>query len=93
MGTLWEIAIKRAVARGRANDMPISSERARMHFHDAGYQLLDITSEHAIAVERLPLLHGDPFDRILIAQALTEPLHLLTHDAKVAEYSDTIIEV
>ncbi len=91
--TLWEIAIKHALSRGRANDIQISSTQARVHFQDAGYQFLDISIKHAIAVETLPPLHSDPFDRILIAQALTEPLHLLTHDAKVAEYSNTIVEV
>jgi PIN domain nuclease of toxin-antitoxin system len=91
--TLWEIAIKHALSRGRPNDIQISSTQARTHFENAGYQLLNITAEHAIAVEKLPPLHADPFDRILIAQALSEPLHLLTHDAMVARYSDMIIEV
>jgi PIN domain nuclease of toxin-antitoxin system len=92
-GSIWEIAIKHSQKRRRTGDIIINSAEARDYFREAGYQLLDISAEHAIAVENLPPLHSDPFDRILIAQALTEPLHLLTHDAMVAEYSDTIIEV
>jgi PIN domain nuclease of toxin-antitoxin system len=44
-------------------------------------------------VESLPAHHEDPFDRLLVAQALTEPMRLMTHDATIACYSDTIIEV
>ncbi len=59
----------------------------------AGYGLLDVTATHAAAVEALPSIHADPFDRLLVAQALTEPLRLLTRDAAVARYSDSIIAV
>jgi PIN domain nuclease of toxin-antitoxin system len=55
--------------------------------------LLAITPAHALAVEELPILHADPFDRILVAQALTVPLRLLTHDQRVARYNDTVILV
>ena len=50
-----------------------------------------MTAAHAAAVEALPNFHGDPFDRLLIAQALTEPLRLLTHDRALARYSDAVI--
>ncbi len=46
-----------------------------------------------MAVEELPPHHQDPFDRILVAQALIEPMRLVTHDQMVARYSDTIIEI
>ena len=85
--SVWEIAIKHGLQRG---DMPISSTQALRWFRRAGYDLLDIKAEHAVAVEKLPPLHGDPFDRLLVAQALTEPLHLLTHDSIVARYSNAI---
>jgi PIN domain nuclease of toxin-antitoxin system len=55
--------------------------------------LLDISPAHVLAVEGLSRLDDDPFDRILVAQALATPLRLLTHDARVAAYSDTVIEV
>ena len=89
--SIWEIGIKRALRRASAP--PFSARTAIEGFRDAGYTLIDVTSEHAAAVEALPRLHGDPFDRLLIAQALVEPLRLVTGDAKVAAYSDTIIAV
>jgi PIN domain nuclease of toxin-antitoxin system len=91
--TIWEISIKHALARGTPNDMPISGQEALGYFLDAGFMLLDISPRHAASVETLPSLHADPFDRLLIAQALATPLRLLTHDAKVAAYSDLAIAV
>jgi PIN domain nuclease of toxin-antitoxin system len=89
--SVWEIAIKHALARGRPNDMPLSGLKALGYFQIAGYEMLAVTAEHAAAVERLKPHHTDPFDRLLVAQALLEPLRLLTHDKHVAEYSDTVI--
>ena len=88
--SLWEIAIKHGLARG---DMPISSAQALQAFNDAGYALLDIRPTHALAVEQLAPIHSDPFDRMLVAQALVEPLTLLTRDALVASYSPAIVKV
>jgi len=91
--SIWEIAIKHALARGSRNDMPISGREALRYFQAAGYETLSITAIHAAAAERLEQRHSDPFDRLLIAQALSEPLRLLTHDKRIADYSDTIILV
>ncbi|MGD0429837.1 MAG: type II toxin-antitoxin system VapC family toxin [Acetobacteraceae bacterium] len=91
--TIWEIAIKHGLARGSPGDMPISAQEAIGYFREAGFEPLDISSTHAAALETLPPLHGDPFDRILVAQALAVPLRLVTHDAKVAAYSDLVIKV
>jgi PIN domain nuclease of toxin-antitoxin system len=88
--SIWEIAIKRAIARG---DMPVSASEAIEWFANSGYLLLDISPLHAAAVESLPAIHNDPFDRLLVAQALVEPLRLLTRDRLVAAYSDTTIMV
>ena len=88
--SVWEIAIKRALGRG---DMPVSSAQALEFFKQSGYRNLPVDAAHASAVENLPAHHQDPFDRILVAQALSEPMRLITHDAKVALYSDTIILV
>lgn len=88
--TVWEIAIKHGLGRG---DMPVSGQEALDYFRQSGYRLLAVQPEHAAAVETLPAHHTDPFDRILIAQALTEPMRLLTHDSTVARYLDTIIQV
>lgn len=87
---IWEIAIKRALGRG---DMPVSSHEAVRFFRQSGYRFLNIEPEHAMAVEELPAHHQDPFDRILVAQALVEPMRLMTHDPLVALYSDTIIKI
>lgn len=57
----------------------------------AGYRALDITWDHAQAVEALPLLHKDPFDRLLIAQAQCEGLTLLTVDRQIAQYDVAIL--
>lgn len=86
--SLWEIAIKHGLGRGT---MPVSGEEALGYFRQAGYGILPIEPEHAVAVEQLASHHQDPFDRLLVAQALTEPMRLLTHDEQVASYSDTII--
>ncbi|GAA4331603.1 type II toxin-antitoxin system VapC family toxin [Pigmentiphaga soli] len=88
--TLWEISIKHSLGRG---DMPVSGRQAMRYFRDSGYRLLAIGAEHAIAVEELPAYHQDPFDRILVAQALTESMRLVTHDVQVARYSDAILKV
>lgn len=88
--TIWEISIKHSLGRG---DMPVSGHEALRYFRDSGYGFLPVEPEHAAAVEDLPAHHADPFDRILIAQALVEPMRLLTHDAIVASYSDTIIAI
>ena len=88
--SIWEIAIKCGMGRG---DMPVSGQDALRYFQESGYRFLPIDVEHALAAESLPAHHQDPFDRILVAQALVEPMRLMTHDSLVARYSDTIIEV
>ena len=88
--SIWEIAIKCGMGRG---DMPVSGQDALRYFQESGYRFLPIDVEHALAVESLPAHHQDPVDRILVAQALVEPMRLMTHDPLVARYSDTVIEV
>lgn len=91
VASVWEIAIKRALAKGRANDMPISASRALAYFGEAGFLILNISADHAAGVEDLPRLHSDPFDRLLIAQARREPMRLLTHDAQLRAYGDMVL--
>lgn len=88
--TVWEIAIKHSLGRG---DMPVSGQDAERYFRESGYRFLAVEPEHAVAVESLAHHHQDPFDRILVAQALVEPMRLMTHDSMVALYSDTIIMI
>ena len=86
--SIWEISIKHSLRRG---EMPVSGKDALGYCRKAGYRWLDIRPEHAAAVEDLPPIHADPFDRLLVAQALTEPMKLLTHDAVIARYHPDIL--
>ena len=87
---VWEIAIKHSLGRG---DMPVSGADALGYFQAAGYRILAVEAEHAVAVEGLAAHHHDPFDRLMIAQALVEPMRLMSHDGVVARYSDTVIKI
>ncbi len=89
--SVWETTIKHMLARGLPSDMPVSGPDALGFFRAAGYELLPVTADHAAAVATLPALHRDPFDRIIIAQALHEPLRLMTHDPVVSAYSSGFI--
>ncbi len=89
VASIWEIAIKRA--RYGESLMPVTAAEARDLALGAGFVLLPVTADHAAAVEHLPPLHGDPFDRMIVAQAMTEPMRLVTSDRTVARYSDAII--
>jgi PIN domain nuclease of toxin-antitoxin system len=89
--SVWEIAIKFALAK-RPGAPPFSGAVALDAFIVAGYRMLYVTAHHAAGVESLPPLHADPFDRLLVAQALQEPLRLLTADAVLVGYGAMVIE-
>lgn len=80
---IWEIAIKRALARP---DFTMEPDQARTAALTLGFEELPVSGLHAAGVRYLPPLHRDPFDRLLLAQARSEPLLLMTDDALVAEY-------
>lgn len=86
--SVWEIAIKHSLGR---KAVPFSGSDALRYFSEAGFEWLDVSAQHAAASGELPPHHTDPFDRLLVAQALTEPLRLITHDKTLAPYSDSII--
>jgi PIN domain nuclease of toxin-antitoxin system len=88
--SLWEIAIKRGLGR---EDFRVDLRVRRRGLEDAGYEELPVTGMHALALEQLPAIHRDPFDRILIAQTLVEGVTLLTADAIVARYPGPIRRV
>jgi PIN domain nuclease of toxin-antitoxin system len=88
--SLWEIAIKRRLGR---DDFRVDPRLLRRGLLDNSYCELPITSEHAVAVDSLPPIHKDPFDRILVAQATVEGLTLLTVDPVVAQYRGPIRKV
>ena len=81
--SLWEIAIKRGLGRA---DFQVDARVLRRGLLDNGYHEMSISSEHAIAIDTLPPIHKDPFDRILVAQAMVEGIILLTADPLVAQY-------
>lgn len=88
--TLWEVAIKHGLGRG---DMPVDVETAARELASAGFDELAVSWAHVRRVSSLPGHHRDPFDRLLVAQALEEPLVLMTHDAVVASYSPSFLRV
>jgi PIN domain nuclease of toxin-antitoxin system len=88
--SIWEIAIKQALARSGFN---ADARFSREQMLGIGYQELALTSEHALKIGELPMLHGDPFDRILLAQAMCEGLTLLTADSVVGKYPGPILKV
>ena len=88
--SLWEIAIKQGLGR---EDFRVDARLLRRGLLDNGYTELPITSEHAVNVDQLPLVHKDPFDRILIAQAMVEGITLLTNDPKLVEYPGPVRKV
>jgi PIN domain nuclease of toxin-antitoxin system len=90
--SIWEIALKHRLARDRA-DMPISGEDAVRFFERAGFQLLPVSPAHAAAIDQLRTVRADPFDLLLLAQANSEPMRLVTHDARLAGHDGSIIRV
>jgi PIN domain nuclease of toxin-antitoxin system len=85
--TIWEIEIKRSLGRLQAPGDMIE------RIDECGYERLPITFEHAREAGRLPLLHGDPFDRILVAQARAEGMTLASADAMLQRYDVAVLEV
>lgn len=85
--SLWEIAIKNGLGRSDFRADPALLRRGLL---DNGYTELAITGRHAVAVAGLPPLHKDPFDRMLVAQAIADGLLLLTVDHVIARYSGPI---
>ena len=88
--SIWEIVIKRGLGR---DDFKVDPHRLRKQLVINGYEEIGISSDHALAVELLPQLHKDPFDRILIAQARAEGMLLLTADNQISLYGDGIVTV
>ena len=88
--SLWEISIKNGLERP---DFNVDPRRLWRMLLVNGYRELSVMSEHTVAVNNLPPLHKDPFDRILVAQARVEGLTLLTADKTVASYGDGVKRV
>ncbi len=85
--SLWEVVIKRGLGR---EDFRVDPRLLRRGLLDNGYGELPIVSEHVVAVESLPAIHKDPFDRLLVAQATVEGITLLTTDSLLSQYPGPI---
>ena len=90
VASLWEVAIKTSLGRPA---FQVDVGALRRGLGEAGYEELPILGRHVVAVGGLPALHKDPFDRVLVAQALTEGITLVTADAMVAAYPGPIRRV
>jgi PIN domain nuclease of toxin-antitoxin system len=85
--SLWEIAIKSGLGR---DDFRVNARLLRRGLIDNGYSELPITGEHTLMIDTLPSIHKDPFDRLLVAQAISEGIMLLTSDDLVAKYAGPV---
>lgn len=88
--SLWEVAIKQGLGQA---DFEVEPRALRRGLLDGGYGELAVTSAHAVAIASLPPIHKDPFDRLLIAQAMVEGITLLTSDRVVAQYPGPVQQV
>ncbi len=88
--SLWEITIKNSLGR---KDLRVELRVLRRGLLDNGYTELPVTSQHAVGVDGLPDIHRDPFDRLLLAQALSEGITLVTGDALLATYPGPIRKI
>lgn len=84
--SVWEAAIKTRLGKLNAQAAVLAAEIVGV-----GFLELSVRAAHAIALQTLPLLHRDPFDRMLVAQAISESLHLLTADVQLARYSSLVL--
>jgi PIN domain nuclease of toxin-antitoxin system len=84
----WEIAIKTSIGKLEVDTTALQNA-AKTH----GFEELPLLARHALTLKDLPPIHNDPFDRMLIAQALTEPMRFITGDKTLQEYSSLVITV
>lgn len=88
--SLWEVSIKRHLGR---KDFSVEPRLLRRGLLDNGYGEVPITSDHIVGIDTLPSIHKDPFDRVLVAQALVEGVILLTSDNLLTRYPGPIQKV
>jgi PIN domain nuclease of toxin-antitoxin system len=85
--SIWEVAIKCGLNRP---DFQVDARKLRRGLIDNGYIELPLLGEHAVAIDALPAIHKDPFDRMLIAQAMVEGVTLITNDESMAMYPGVV---
>lgn len=84
--SIWEISIKTRLGKLKAESHELAAA-----IRGSGFTELPVRAVHAAAVEKITLHHNDPFDHLLIAQAMSEPLRLMTADALLAQYTDLVL--
>ena len=90
VASLWEVVIKSALGRA---DFKVDTAVLRLGLVANDFEELAISGDHVLALASLPMLHKDPFDRMLVAQAVAEDMTLLTADEQVAAYDGPILKV
>lgn len=90
VASLWEVAIKYALRRP---DFPVEAGVLRAGLTANGYQELPVEGRHVLAFRDLPVIHRDPFDRLLVAQAIAEGLMLVTADRQLSAYGPSVCSV
>lgn len=88
--SIWEISIKNAL---KPSDIPITSEQMIRFCRDSGIIELPVRFCHSQRVSTVPMHHNDPFDRMLVAQAMEDGLSLMSHDGKLPAYGDMVLLV
>ena len=88
--SIWEIVIKRGLNRA---DFNVDANLLLSGLLENGYEQLSITAQHALLTGTMPMLHKDPFDRILLAQSIAENIPILTADQRLAEYPASVIVI
>lgn len=88
--SLWEVSLKRGLGR---KDFKADPRLLRRGLLDNGYAEVPIRSDHVVVLDSLPAIHKDPFDRILVAQAVAEGIELLTTDSQLAQYRGPVRRV
>ena len=88
--SVWEVSIKHSV---KPDEIPVTAEQVTRYCRESGITELPVSFAHAQAVSLLPSHHNDPFDRMLVAQAMEEGLFILSHDGKLPPYGDFVVRV
>lgn len=88
--SIWEVAIKHGLGR---EDFQVNARVLRRALLDQDYIELPLTGSHAASIDTLPPIHKDPFDRLLVAQAMAEGISLLTSDVQLARYAGPVRKV
>ena len=88
--SIWEVVIKNELKRA---DFIVDPNLLYKGLLDGGYEQLSITAQHALMIYAMPAIHKDPFDRILLAQAVSEGVSFLTADSRLAGYPAPVILV